>query len=128
MQRASSFARTLSLPLHLSVNQASSNAASRVASVLGSNDPLPSPRMVPLRNRILLESIRPGSSPTMWPTLCRLASDASTAGSLGPSTARQHPQCPPPRKPCSVSLLLVVFESSELMLISDILILTGGAV
>ena len=46
----------------------------------------------------------------------------------GPSTARQHPQCPPPRKPCSVSLFLVVFESSELMSISDILILTGGAV
>src|SRR6516165_5187649 len=53
MQRASSFARTLSLPLHLSVNQASSNAASRVASVLGSNDPLPSPCMFPHRNRDL---------------------------------------------------------------------------
>jgi hypothetical protein len=48
MQRASSLDRTLSLPLHLSVNQASSKAASRIASVLGSNDPLPSPRMFPL--------------------------------------------------------------------------------
>jgi hypothetical protein len=40
----------------LSVNQASSNAASRIASVLGSNDPLPSPRMFPLSDRILLEA------------------------------------------------------------------------
>jgi hypothetical protein len=56
MQRASSLARTFSMPLHLSVNQASSNAASRIASVLGSNDPLPSPRMFPLSDRILLEA------------------------------------------------------------------------
>jgi hypothetical protein len=56
MQRASSLARTFSMPLHLSVNQASSNAASRIASVLGSNDPLPSPRMFPLSGRILLEA------------------------------------------------------------------------
>src|SRR6202048_3519197 len=56
MQRASSLARTLSLPLDLSVNQASSKAVSRITSVLGSNDPLPSPRMFPLRDRILLEA------------------------------------------------------------------------
>ena len=56
MQRASSLARTFSMPLHLSVNQASSNAASRIASVLGSNDPLQSPRMFPLSDRILLEA------------------------------------------------------------------------
>jgi hypothetical protein len=60
MQRASSLARTSSMPLHLSVNQASSNAASRIASVLGSNDPLPSPRMFPLSARILLEAASDG--------------------------------------------------------------------
>src|SRR6516165_2507029 len=49
----------------------------------------------------------------------------SIAGALNGTPA---PQCPPPGKQCSVSLFLVVFGSSELMAISDILILTGGAV
>src|SRR6516164_1712025 len=71
MQRASSFARTLSLPLHLSVTQASSNAASRVASVLGSNDPLPSPRMFPRRNRDLA-----GIGSTLSSPLCGRHYDA----------------------------------------------------
>src|SRR6516162_6476908 len=80
MQRASSFARTLSLPLHLSVNQASSNAASRVASVLGSNDPLPSPRMFPHRNRDLAGIGSTRSSPLSarhydaWLDRCELGS------------------------------------------------------
>ena len=45
---------------------------------------------------------------------------------VGALNGTPAPQCPPPGKPCSVSLFLVVFESSELMSISDILILTGG--
>jgi hypothetical protein len=58
------------IALHLSVNQASSNAASRIASVSGSNDPLPSPRMFLLRDRILLESgSRKHHHDTIWPIL-----------------------------------------------------------
>jgi len=57
MHRASSPGLTLSLPLNLMVNQVSSNAASRTASVFGSKDPLPSPRMSPLQGRDGPESI-----------------------------------------------------------------------